>query len=200
MKRAWGDQTVAHPHRAELWGTRPQEVHKRWKTPPEPCRDFHKDSTPSPAPCAGCWTENRRHQKHVYIISMTSPSTWSWSSVTDLFLHSEEFDDVLVVEFLQNLKLPHLNIQRPQKTQVVEHFDRIQVASFLQMNSKTCSLTHWILEIYGAWLKDFGQKICLHEKNDVILNWHDRNVNTWYFLQVSWQFVEMQTCKGRGNS
>ncbi len=93
-----------------------------------------------------------------------------------------------------------LNIQRPQKTQVVEHFDRIQVASFLQMNSKTCSLTHWILEIYGAWLKDFGQKICLHEKNDVILNWHDRNVNTWYFLQVSWQFVEMQTCKGRGNS
>lgn len=53
---------------------------------------------------------------------------------THLFLHSKQFNDVLVVEFLQNLKLSHLDIERSQEAQVVEHFDGVQVACFLSEN------------------------------------------------------------------
>lgn len=51
--------------------------------------------------------------------------------MTDLLLHSEQLHDVHVVEFFQDLKLPHLDVERPQETQVVEHLDGVQVASFL---------------------------------------------------------------------
>lgn len=51
---------------------------------------------------------------------------------TDLLLHSEQFDDVLVVEFLQNLKFSHLDVERPQEAQVVEDLDGVQVSGFLK--------------------------------------------------------------------
>lgn len=64
------------------------------------------------------------------------------ASVTDLLLHGEQLDDVLVVEFLQNLELPHLDVERPQKAQVVKHFDSVKVSSFLQFHRQTHSQTH----------------------------------------------------------
>lgn len=69
------------------------------------------------------------------------------STVTDLFLHCKEFDDVLVVEFLQDLELSHLDVQRPQEAQVVEHFDCVQVARFLRSHQETRSQTHVTLSI-----------------------------------------------------
>jgi hypothetical protein len=45
--------------------------------------------------------------------------------LTDLLLHSEQLDDVLMVEFLQDLKLSHLDVEWSQETEVVEHLHRI---------------------------------------------------------------------------
>ena len=50
---------------------------------------------------------------------------------THLLLHCKELDDVLVVQLLQHLKLPHLYVQGTQKTEVVEDFDGIEVPCFL---------------------------------------------------------------------
>lgn len=55
---------------------------------------------------------------------------------THLLLHSEQLDYVLVVEFLQDLKLSHLDVERPQEAQVVEDFDGVQVARFLPGNTQ----------------------------------------------------------------
>lgn len=58
-------------------------------------------------------------------------------TITDLFLHGEQLDDVLVVEFLQNFELSHLDVERSQKTQAVEDFDGVQVSGFLPVNTNT---------------------------------------------------------------
>lgn len=60
------------------------------------------------------------------------------TSRSHLLLHGEELDDVLVVQFFQHLKLPHLDVQRPQEAQVIEHFDSVEITGFLQRDLKSC--------------------------------------------------------------
>lgn len=65
---------------------------------------------------------------------------------THLLLHSEQLDYVLVVEFLQDLELSHLDVERPQEAQVVEDFDGVQVACFLPGNTHKHTLVADIAE------------------------------------------------------
>lgn len=61
----------------------------------------------------------------------SSAAAGTAATETHLLLHRKQLDDVLVVEFLQNLELSHLDVQRTQEAQVVEHLDGVQVACFL---------------------------------------------------------------------
>lgn len=53
-----------------------------------------------------------------------------------------------MVEFLQHLELSHLDVERPQKTQVVEHLDGIQVAGFLHTDVYVKLKNHHFLNKY----------------------------------------------------
>lgn len=75
---------------------------------------------------------------------------------THLLLHSKQLHDVLVVEFLQNLKLSHLDIERPQEAQVVEHLDGVQVACFLPQNQ---NLT--LLDRQHRWITQRSSSVSL---------------------------------------
>lgn len=75
---------------------------------------------------------------------------------THLLLHSKQLHDVLVVEFLQNLKLSHLDIERPQEAQVVEHLDGVQVTCFLPQNQ---NLT--LLDRQHRWITQRSSSVSL---------------------------------------
>ncbi len=79
--------------------------------------------------------EKLKHQSTIWKINSTvAGKSWTASQTTSdtNLLHSKEFNNVDVIEFLQHLKLPHLNFIRPVVAHQVKDLHGNQLTSFLQ--------------------------------------------------------------------
>ena len=66
---------------------------------------------------------------HMYVMSLMSKSR---NSTANLFLNRQQPDYVLMLKFLQDFKLSHLNSKWPQLTHLIENFESIHFSSFLK--------------------------------------------------------------------